>query len=55
MNKFFRGLLVMGAAAVVTVGSSLVQVKAAPMAPTTITVHYDTQNLGIAKGNNKKI
>ena len=45
----------MGAAAVVTVGSSLVQVKAAPMAPTTITVHYDTQNLGIAKGNNKKI
>ena len=55
MNKFFRGLLVMGAAAVVTVGSSLVQVKAAPMAPTTITVHYDTQNLGIAKENKKKI
>lgn len=55
MNKLFRGLLVMGAAAVVTVGSSLVQVKAAPMAPTVITVSYDKQHLSIAKGTNTKI
>lgn len=55
MNKFFRGLFLMGAAALVTVGSSLVEVKAAPMAPTVIKVNYDEQKLTIAKGSNKKI